>query len=121
MIVYIVGYEDYEGMDIHGVFSSREKALYAERLFRCDIREMELDALPDIAEGHFVYSVRIGIGGEINDVSQRCYESERYGIVKDGSVAWFVVHARDEEEAVSIASKRAEELRSTGKWVFPAQ
>lgn len=121
--VYLVTDGDYSDYHVLGVFSSREKADHAKRLYAAcnNVEEYELDAVPESPPGLLAYVVLMEISGDVKDLWQesvagfksRWHPGDLYG---SAPVAWFRIRARDEQHAVKIANEWRAQIIAMGLW-----
>ena len=122
--IFLVTTGDYSDYKVCGVYSTKEKADWAYKLYGgngcADIAEFELDALPDTPPGMLKYSVIMNRDGvvkcvilhDVTDEPDRewCpYESEEDQMN-------FFVFAKHETAAIKIANERRVRLIALNQW-----
>jgi hypothetical protein len=129
--VYIVSEGEYSDYHINGVYSTKEKAEFAHKLFGIgedwdgkpvEIEEWELDALPNHPPGMFWYEVRMNENGNVEkvhtadatDANEKWTDEWRpYG---DKRSVLFSQWAKDETHAIKIANEKRVQLIASGEW-----
>jgi hypothetical protein len=126
--VYMVTDGEYSDYSVIGVYSTREKAEYAQTLYAAEngIDELELDHIPPHPPGELRWGVRILDNGDVVSVFQttpdedKCLQVEstrqKYwgGEVKPGRS--FLLWARDQAHAIKIACEKRREMLALGTW-----
>lgn len=120
MKLFVVTSGEYSDFKISGIYSSKEKAEWARKLFATEnqIEEWELDSIPIHPSGMILFKVRMDKNGTVRD----CY-------IVDASDKWnqwfpaaevmavdFIVWARDIEHAIKIANEKRTQLIASGEW-----
>jgi len=121
MKLYMVTDGDYSDYRVEGIYSTREKAEYAKRLFHAlnDIEEIELDDIPDHPRGMLYYVVIMDKEGNTEEVSVRdCRDQweEEWRPYDDNKHVAFCMWAKDAQHAVKIANERRIRLIESGEW-----
>jgi len=121
--IYLVTDGSYSDYCVLGVYSTKEKAEHAKRLFAADngIEEYGLDATPDSPPGMLAYQVSMLVSGDVKDVWQvtvdgfepRWYVARQWGA---DVIVVFHVWARDIEHAVKIANEWRAQIVALGLW-----
>lgn len=121
--IYLVTDGDYSDYHVLGVYSTKEKAEHAKRLFASDngIWEYELDAIPDSPQGMLAYHVSMLVSGDVKDVWQETVEGfeSRWCVAPQwGADVTVVFHvwARDEQHAVKISNEWRAQIIALGLW-----
>ena len=133
MKIYAVSQGEYSGYEIFGLYSTKELAEEAKKLFASDngIEEYELDALPAHRKGLYFWEVAMNRQGDI--VPDRRSEA---GVVRtsvteyrEGNDAYpvdssfrskktdamrFRVWAKDEGHAIKVANERRAQMIASG-------
>lgn len=120
MKLFVVTSGEYSDRKITGIYSSKDKAELAQKLFATEnqIEEWELDSIPIHPSGMLLFKVRMEKNGTVRD----CY-------AVDSSVKWdqwtpaievpavdFVVWARDNTHAIKITNEQRTQLIASGEW-----
>lgn len=120
MKLFVVTSGEYSDRKITGIYSSKDKAELAQKLFATEneIEEWELDSMPMSPPGMLLFKVRMEKNGTVRD----CY-------AVDSSVKWdqwspaievpavdFVVWARDNTHAIKVANEKRTQLIASGEW-----
>ena len=119
--LYMVTDGKYSDYTVCGIYSTRENAEYARRLFnaRNQTVEQKADALPEHPQGLLSYRVQMLREGEAVAVTRGgveypvCHEWAPYG---DGKTVAFYVWAEDEPHASKIANERRAKLIALDQW-----
>ena len=121
--IYLVTDGSYSDYRVLGVYSTKEKAEHAKRLFAADneIEEYELDATPDSPPGMLAYQVSMLVSGDVKDTWQDTvegFESRWYVTAQWGAdvLVVFNVWARDIEHAVKISNEWRAQIVALGLW-----
>lgn len=130
--VYLVTDGDYSDYHVLGVYSAKDKAEHAAKLYAVGdnrIEEYELDEMPDAPPGMFRWQVDMDRGGNTiytrhitvivgyNDSDWRPGPGTgRRENRKDSEYISFFVWARDESHAVKVANERRTRLIADGEW-----
>jgi hypothetical protein len=121
--IYLVTNGSYSDYCVLGVYSTKEKAEHAKRLFAADngIDEYGLDAIPDSPPGMLAYQVSMLVSGDVKYVWQDTvegFESRWYVAPQWGAdvIVVFHVWARDIEHAVKIANEWRAQIVALGLW-----
>ena len=122
-IIYLVTNGSYSDYCVLGVYSTKEKAEHAKRLFAADngVEEYKLDAIPDSPPGLLAYHVSMLVSGDVKDVWQDTvegFESSWYVSPQWGAdvTVMFRVWARDIEHAVKISNEWRAQIVALGLW-----
>jgi hypothetical protein len=125
-MVYMVTDGTYSDYSVLGVYSTCEKAEYAQTLHAADndIDELELDDLPLHPPGKLAWSVMIAGDGDVQRVSRIAPYDNAFGVELHRHAAWrdrkagwtFRVWARDEAHAIKIATEKRREMLAMGTW-----
>ena len=119
--VYLVTHGEYSDYKVHGVYSTRRKAAYAQKLFAADrIEAFELDAVPSIPRGFFHYGVTMkedGTGKSVLIYNVEYYDPEEKWNPAPPDAVDFQMLARNEKQAVKIANERRVQLIANNLFV----
>jgi len=122
--IFVVTSGQYSDYGIAGIYSSKEKAEEAKKLFNADngIAEWELDAVPKHEKGTYYWSVEMDKEGntqnvELQDASHanKKWDWSPYGDAEK-KLVYFGVWAKDENHAVKIANEKRGMLIASGEW-----
>lgn len=119
--VYLVTAGEYSDYRVCSVHSTPEKANLAKKLFASenDIKELEVDLLPDHPEGLFPYCVIMDKNGNVRRIyseSVEDFEPENGTPTTDGKTVLFSMWAKDETHAIKIANEKRIGLLLSGEW-----
>ena len=121
--IYLVTNGSYSDYHVLGVYSTKEKAEHAKRLFASDngIWEYELDGIPDSPPGMLAYHVSMLVSGDVKEVWQDTvegFESRWYVAPQWGAdvIVVFHVWARDTTHAVKISNEWRAQIVALGLW-----
>ena len=119
---YVVTTGEYSSYSIRGVYSTREKAEYAAKLFRGDVEEFEIDSYPDHPRGLLRFFVRMERGGEsiVGEAgpTEKGYQPHYFSADYWTGVQelWMHVWAKDEQHAVKIVNEKRGQLIAGYQW-----
>lgn len=137
MKVYLVSTGEYSDYSVEGIYSTRELAEEAVKRFAShnDIKEFELDAMPELKDG--LYGWRVRFDGENIASTQRegidfwswrehrrtmfCVDDETYGPARKKGDVTVYCFARDEEHANKVAIDKRREALLTYEMMTPAE
>lgn len=112
---YVVTTGEYSSYSIRGVYSTREKADYAARLYGGDVEEYEIDALPDHPEGMVNIYVFMEKDGKARTMHQDPDTEIRPPSFYKGELhvsTW----AKDEAHAIKIANEIRGQKIALNEW-----
>jgi len=117
--VYLVSDGSYSDYRVAGVYSTKEKADYAKRLFATvnEIEEYELDGLPEHPPGMLYFSVVMDEAGNVTQsyTSAPNYYKHKWAPFGSGK---FILYqwAKDSAHAIKIANEKRIQLIASGLW-----
>lgn len=119
--VYLVTAGEYSDYHLCSVHSTAEKANLAKKLFASenDIKEFEVDSIPDHPEGLFPYCVFMDKEGCVRWIGLKSvedFEPESGKPTTDGKTVVFSMWAEDETHAIKIANEQRIGLILSGEW-----
>lgn len=129
--IYLVSKGSYSDYHVCGVYSTREKADHAQKLFgdEAGIEVYDLDDVPDAPPGLFRYSVTMSKSGDRARVCLVCVSGDvdpasvefipkfhSWSEPCEAHAADFRVWARDDEHAVKIANEKRTQMIAEGRW-----
>ena len=122
MKVFIVSSGSYSDYHILGIYSTREKAEHAKKLYASDneIEEFNLDEIPNVPPGLFLYGVHMNKNGDVKE-AKITYAADEYLEWHPFSgygepVVCFNVFAEDEAHAIKIANEKRIQLIAENIW-----
>ena len=127
MKVYVVFSGEYDEWDVEGVYSSIDLAKEANRICgdRNEIREIDLNSIPDHPDGHFPFAVTMDETGKIYEIDTQsmnainsfpwgAYSGGEYRVLTRSRFYVFNVWALDEKHAACVAINRRADLIASG-------
>lgn len=120
MKIYAVSNGSYSDYRIEGIYSTKEKAEEAHRLYAADndIEEYELDAMPEHPPGMLRYYVKMNAAGnaEAKTKDASLMPKWKWSPYGDGESVGFNVWASDETHAIKIANEIRAQLIARNQW-----
>lgn len=121
MKIYAVTNGSYSDYRIEGIYSTKEKAEEAHKLYASenDIEEYDLDALPEHPPGMLRYYVKMDAAGNVGECkiedasSMPKWKWSPYG---DGKSVGFNMWAEDETHAVKSANEIRAQIIASNQW-----
>lgn len=120
MKLFVVTSGEYSDFKISGIYSSKEKAEWARKLFATEnqIEEWELDSIPIHPSGMLLFMVRMEKSGMVRDFGtvNASDKLPHWSPAIEIPAVDFVVWARDIEHATKIANEKRTQLIASGEW-----
>jgi hypothetical protein len=121
MKIYIVTDGSYSDYSIRGVYSTKEKAELAHKLFAAenDVEEYKVDNFEGVPDGMFYYEVKMDKEGNTEEAEIKNYQyadADEWQPYGDDNVCSFSMWAKDKEHAIKIANERRIRLIESGSW-----
>lgn len=130
--LYFVGAGEYSDWEVCGIYSTRKLADRAAVLYRGEVYECELDAMPDAPIGMERFKVTMSANGDSDGArgiaagDTPSYAEGGYNPVMGGypvrrttGAMHFYVWARDADHAVRAANERRIALLAARQWIGP--